>query len=105
MKNAERAPSSCTTQPYALSIGLPSCALHHRSVKPNVASLGSPDMIAERRVLVWMCILVCVNQLGFGAMVPSLPLYARTFGVTASAIGLAVSIYGLARFAANMPAG
>jgi DHA1 family multidrug resistance protein-like MFS transporter len=62
-------------------------------------------MIAERRVLVWMCILVCVNQLGFGAMVPSLPLYARTFGVTASAIGLAVSIYGLARFAANMPAG
>jgi DHA1 family multidrug resistance protein-like MFS transporter len=62
-------------------------------------------MRAERRVLVWMCLLVCVKQLGFGAMVPSLPLYARTLGVTASAIGLAVSVNGLAPFAATMPAG
>lgn len=54
-------------------------------------------------VLVWMCVLVAVNQLGFGAMIPSLPLYARSFGVPASAIGLAVASYGLARFASAMP--
>ena len=45
-----------------------------------------------------MCVLVGINQLGFGAMVPALPLYAQSFGVAASAIGLAVAAYGLARF-------
>ncbi len=62
-------------------------------------------MSLEHRVLAWMCVLVAVNQLGFGAMVPSLPLYARSFGVAASAIGLAVAVYGLARFLSALPAG
>ncbi len=62
-------------------------------------------MPLERRVLFWMCVLVGVNQLGFGAMVPSLPLYAQAFGVPASAIGLAVAVYGLARFLTAIPAG
>ena len=61
--------------------------------------------MAERRVLFWMCVLVAVNQLGFGAMVPSLALYAQSFGVPASAIGMAVAAYGLARFASAVPAG
>jgi MFS family permease len=52
-----------------------------------------------------MCVLVAVNQLGFGAMVPALPLYAQSFGVPASAIGLAVAIYGLARFFTALPSG
>jgi MFS transporter, DHA1 family, multidrug resistance protein len=52
-----------------------------------------------------MCVLVAVNQLGFGAMVPSLPLYASSFGVSASAVGLAVAVYGFARFAVTMPGG
>ncbi len=56
-------------------------------------------------VLWWICLLVCVNQLGFGAIVPALPIYAQSFGVPASAIGLAVGIYGLARFLAAAPAG
>ena len=62
-------------------------------------------MTPERRVLVWMCVLVAVNQLGFGAMVPSLALYAQSFGVPASAIGMAVAAYGLARFSTAIPAG
>jgi MFS family permease len=52
-----------------------------------------------------MCLLVGVNQLGFGAMVPSMPLYASSFGVSASAIGLAVAVYGFARFALALPGG
>jgi MFS family permease len=52
-----------------------------------------------------MCFLVGINQLGFGSVVPSLPLYAKSFGVTASAIGMAVGIYGLARFFIALPAG
>lgn len=62
-------------------------------------------MPLERRILLWMCVLVAINQLGFGAMIPSLPLYAQSFGVPASAIGLAVGIYGLARFFIAIPAG
>jgi MFS family permease len=62
-------------------------------------------MASERRILLWMCVLVGINQLGFGAMVPSLALYAQSFGVPASAIGLAVAIYGLARFSTAVPAG
>jgi MFS family permease len=62
-------------------------------------------MPPERRVLFWMCLLVGINQLGFGAMVPSVPLYAQSFGVPASAIGMAIAIYGLARFAVALPAG
>jgi DHA1 family multidrug resistance protein-like MFS transporter len=62
-------------------------------------------MAPEHRVLLWMCVLVGVNQLGFGAMVPSLPLYAQSFGVSASAIGLAVAVYGLARFIIAVPSG
>ena len=56
-------------------------------------------------ILIWMCFLVGINQLGFGAVVPSLPLYAQSFGVSASAIGMAVGIYGLARFFIALPAG
>ncbi len=62
-------------------------------------------MPTARRNLIWMCVLVAVNQLGFGSVVPALPLYARSFGVSVSAIGLAVGVYGLARFAGSPPAG
>lgn len=49
--------------------------------------------------------LVAVNQLGFGAVVAVLALYARSFGVGQSAIGLAIAVYGLARFLLAVPAG
>lgn len=57
------------------------------------------------RVLLWICALIAVNQLGFGGIVPVLPLYARSFGVPQSAIGVAIGVYGLARFLVNLPAG
>ena len=62
-------------------------------------------MLSRERVLLWMCVLIAINQLGFGAMIPSLPLYAQSFGVAASAIGLAVAVYGLARFVVAIPSG
>lgn len=62
-------------------------------------------MQTERRVLLWMCVLVGVNQLGFGGIVPVLPLYAQSFGVSASAVGLTIAVYGLARFAVAAPSG
>ena len=38
-------------------------------------------------------------------MVPSLPLYAETFGVSSAAIGGAIAVYGLARFVMAIPSG
>jgi len=52
-----------------------------------------------------MCVLVAINQLGFGAVVAVLALYARSFGVGQSAIGLSIAVYGLARFLVAVPAG
>src|SRR5438552_15353488 len=59
----------------------------------------------SNRILLWMCVLITVNQLGFGGIIPALALYARSFGVAQSAIGVTIAIYGLARFLVAMPAG
>jgi MFS transporter, DHA1 family, multidrug resistance protein len=52
-----------------------------------------------------MCVLIAVNQLGFGGIVPVMALYARSFGVLQSAIGVAIGVYGLARFLVAVPTG
>jgi MFS transporter, DHA1 family, multidrug resistance protein len=62
-------------------------------------------LINAKKTLVWMCVLAGINQLGFGGVVPALPLYARSFGVSVSAIGMAVGIYGLARLIGALPSG
>lgn len=57
------------------------------------------------RTLVWVCLLIGTNQLGFGSIVPVVPLYAESFGVSQTAIGLTIAVYGLARFLMNVPTG
>jgi len=59
----------------------------------------------RNRILIWMCALIAVNQLGFGSIVPVIALYARSFDVLQSAIGVAIAAYGLARFLVAVPAG
>jgi MFS transporter, DHA1 family, multidrug resistance protein len=61
--------------------------------------------LAENRILLWVCLVIAVNQLGFGIIVPVTPIYARTFGVSEAAIGLVVAIYGLGRFLFSTPVG
>jgi len=46
-----------------------------------------------------------INMLGVGIIGPVLPLYARSFGVSATLVGLLVSSFGLARLPINVPAG
>jgi MFS family permease len=53
----------------------------------------------------WVCLLIAVNQVGFGMIVPVISIYAQDFGVTETLIGVAIAIYGLARFVVNVPAG
>src|SRR5437870_5811323 len=64
-----------------------------------------PSWYSRYRILVWMCVLIAVNQLGFGSVVPVAPLYAASFGVSPAAIGLTIALYGLARFLLAVPAG
>jgi MFS family permease len=63
------------------------------------------ELRRERRILFWMCVVIAVNQLGFGAVIPVMPLYAQSFGVSQSAIGATVAVYGLGRFLVAMPVG
>ncbi|HXI15399.1 MAG TPA: MFS transporter [Chloroflexota bacterium] len=61
--------------------------------------------LAGNRILLWVCLVIAVNQLGFGIIVPVTPIYARTFGVSEVAIGLVVAVYGLGRFLFSAPTG
>jgi MFS transporter, DHA1 family, multidrug resistance protein len=56
-------------------------------------------------ILAWICLLIAANQIGFGLIIPVTALYAEDFGVSKTAIGLTIAVYGLARFVANVPAG
>ena len=67
--------------------------------------MNAQNKQSPRSVLVWMCVLIAVNQLGFGAVIPVLPLYAQSFGVSQVAIGATIAVYGLARFLLAVPAG
>ena len=67
--------------------------------------MNSEPKQSPRTVLAWMCALIAVNQLGFGAVIPVLPLYAQSFGVPQVAIGATIAAYGLARFLLAMPTG
>src|SRR3982751_7140587 len=71
---------------------------------PNLGAILA-RWYGENRILAWMCALTFVNQLGFGSIVPVVPLYARQFDVPISLIGLTIAVYGLARFLVNLPAG
>jgi MFS family permease len=46
-----------------------------------------------------------VVALGFGLIVPVLPLYARSFGVAAAQVGLLSSAFSLVRLVSDVPAG
>ena len=71
---------------------------------PTTRDPGPTDA-AWRNTLGWMCTLIAVNQFGFGAVIPVLPLYAQSFSVSQAAIGATVAVYGLARVLLGVPTG
>ena len=56
----------------------------------------------EVKVLTTAAFFVAV---GFGIIVPAMPLYAKSFGVSNSAVGLIVSMFAVARFSTGMFSG
>lgn len=55
--------------------------------------------------LLLICIATVVIMAGQGVVSPVLPLYAKSFGVSAATIGLTLSVFGLARLLLNVPLG
>lgn len=49
--------------------------------------------------------MICITMIGSGMMAPVLSLYAATFGVTATMVGMLVTIFGVGRLMSNFPAG
>ena len=66
--------------------------------------LQSPlrDLPREVSVLVVASFFVAV---GFGIIVPAIPLFARSFGVSNAAVGLIISLFALSRFASGLFSG
>jgi multidrug resistance protein len=59
----------------------------------------------RKRMLVSLTGQVFLSVLGVGIVGPVLPLYARSFGVSAALAGSLVTAFGLARLMTNIPAG
>jgi MFS family permease len=79
-------------------------------VSPPPAATGSARRLrrlADRidRTVLPAAAVAIVVALGFGLIVPVLPLYARSFGVSAAEIGLLVSAFSLVRLLCDVPAG
>ena len=60
------------------------------------------DLPREISVLVAASFFVAV---GFGIVLPAVPIFARTFGVNNAAIGLIISMFGITRFASGLISG
>ncbi len=55
--------------------------------------------------LLMLCVSTAIIMLGQGVTSPVLPLYARSFGVSAAQVGLTIAAFGLARLFLNIPVG
>nr|WP_204331270.1 MFS transporter [Geodermatophilus sabuli] len=63
---------------------------------------GAGDLPREVRVL---SVVAFVVALGFGIVAPAIPLFARSFGVGTTAVGLAVSAFAFFRFVSAFSGG
>lgn len=72
-------------------------------MQARLEALRGPD--STYRTLAWLCLVVCTNQLGFGLIVPIVPTFARSFGVSQALAGLVISVYGLGRLLFDLPMG
>ncbi len=72
-------------------------------MQARLTAIRSPD--ATYRTLGWLCLVVGINQLGFGSIVPIVPTFARSFGVSQALAGLVISVYGLGRLLFDLPMG
>ncbi len=66
---------------------------------------GLLDLFRRYPPLLMLCIATALLMLGQGVVGPVLPLYAKSFNVSAASVGLTLTVYGLARMLLNIPVG
>jgi MFS transporter, DHA1 family, multidrug resistance protein len=71
---------------------------------PHQERSGIWAILSDRRVTS-VVLVVFIVMAGAGLVLPILPLFARSFGVGYGAVGLLVSVYGLARLVFDLAAG
>lgn len=63
------------------------------------------DVMREDRRVWPLMLLICCTMIGSALVVPMLSLYAQTFGVSATLVGMLVTIFGVGRIVSNFPSG
>lgn len=64
------------------------------------------ETISDHRGVVFLCLAICMNSWGMGAISPILPLFTdQEFGVNRTQVGLAVGLHGMSRLFIAVPAG
>ena len=66
---------------------------------------GLKTRIQDLEKLLVLCFATFLVMTGQGVVGPVVPLYARDFGVSASVVGLTLTVFALARLILNVPAG
>lgn len=61
--------------------------------------------LREAEELIVLCAATFLVMAGQGVVSPVLPLYAKDFGVSATMVGLTLTVFALARLIVNVPAG
>ena len=69
--------------------------------RPRMDSQPTQQDITRRRVLRLVVITVFLDLIGFGLVIPLLPLYVTTMGGTAQQVGFIVSLFAAAQFLAT----
>ncbi|MFQ5879747.1 MAG: MFS transporter [Dehalococcoidia bacterium] len=67
------------------------------------SSLVKP--LRQNQTLLMLCITTAATMMGYGVMLPVLPLYAKSFGVSIAVLGLVVAAFGVARILGSMSSG
>ena len=64
------------------------------------------ETISDHRGVVFLCLAICMNSWGMGAISPILPLFTdQEYGVSRTQVGLAVGLHGMSRLFIAVPAG
>jgi MFS transporter, DHA1 family, multidrug resistance protein len=66
---------------------------------------GILRLYKDNPMLLTLSIIMFTNMMGFGMIVPVIPLYGRTFEASSAMVGLLVTSFGVARLIFNIPAG
>ncbi len=58
-----------------------------------------------KRLLVLVCVVIFVDSLGYGVIVPVMPVYARELGIGEFGLGMLFASYALGNIVAALPFG